>query len=228
MKDNEAKLAAAELEYAQAIADEVTTSKSTTIDSGGTSTTTKSGTPDTTITLPASSSEEEAADAVNAARFDAGASEGDKKQLARLAENVTYTNERQRVIDELEQLEKNGTVSDVVGIWQSGGGKLAEWTGTQKYALSPEQNRAKDLLAKLESLNRFSWKTEPNSVKTQERMSQLGLPTNDRDLPTFFARQKEAVKAMRDADYLGYHDKVVGKFRTGHRKVDSSGEVESF
>lgn len=228
MKDNEAKLAAAELEYATAVADEVTTSRTETHDTGGSSTTTESGTPETTIQLPAGSSEEQAADAVNAARFDATASEGDKKQLAALSENVTYTNERQQVIDELERLEKNGTVSDVVGLWQAGGGKLSEWAGTQKYALTPEQNRAKDLLAKLEGLNRFSWKTEPNSVKTQERMANLGLPTNDRDLPTFFARQKEAVKSMRNADYLGYDDKVVGKFRTGMRKVDPTGEVESF
>lgn len=228
MKDNEAKLAAAELEYATAVADEVTTSTSTTHETGRSQTVTESGEPGMTISLPASSDEEQAADAVNAARFDAGASDGDKKQLAQLSENVQYTNEREQVIAELERLEKSGTVSDVVGLWQAGGGKLADWIGTQKYALSPEQNRAKDLLAKLEGLNRFSWKTEPNSVKTQERMANLGLPTNDRDLPTFFARQKEAVKAMRNADYLGYDDKVVGKFRTGMRKVDPAGEVESF
>lgn len=226
--DNEAKLKQHEVEYATAIADDVTIQKSQQTTTGGTSTTTKSGTPDTVIELPAGSDEETAADAVNAARFDQGASEGDKKQLSKLSENVQYTNERARVIQELENLEKEGHVSDVVGLWQAGGGKLAELTGVQKYALSPEQNRARDLLAKLEGLNRFSWKTEPNSVKTQERMANLGLPANDSDIPTFFAKQKESVNEMRNADYLGYDDKVVGKFRNSHRKVKPSEDIEAF
>jgi hypothetical protein len=232
-KDNEAKLKQSEVEYAQAVADHVVKNNSTTHTSGGAtqSTVTKGGEPDTVIEIPAGSDQEQAADAVNAARFDVEAKPDERKSLEKLAENVAYTNDREKTIAELERLEKaSGAVSDVVGVWQSGKGALASMLpGVAKENLrSPDQNRAADLLAKLEGLNRQSWKTEPNNVKTQEKLATLGLPKNDSDLSTFFAKQKEAVLQMRNEDYKGYDNKVVGKFRTQNRKTRPATGVEEF
>lgn len=227
-KDNEAKLKQAEYEYAEAIADTVTTS--TTHQSAQSSTQTKPGDSGYTIDLPAGSTEEDAQDAINAKRFDAEATDGDKGKLEKLSENAKAISDRARVIKELRQLEQEGGyVSDVTGIWQGGKGAAgAIIPGVSKENLqNPKQQRAAQLLTQLEGLNRMSWKTEPNSKETQERLASLGLPKNDSDIPTFFDRQESEIRDATNSLYTGYDDKVVGKFRTQNRKT-KAGSAEKF
>jgi hypothetical protein len=224
--DNEAKLKAAEAEYASAIADNVVVQETT----GGSSVTTKNGTPDTYVEIPLGSDEEQAGDAVNAARFDSGASAGEQTKATELKDSVVALSQRERILAELEELEnKHGAVSDVIGVWKGGRGVAAAvLPGVDEANLQdPNQRRAKDLLDQLEIRNAQDSQRESNSVKRQEMQARNMIPQNDRDLPTFFARGREWVNERKNDQWIGYDPKVVGKVRHELRQR-SGGKVEEF
>lgn len=229
LADLEAKRAQADAETAQALADKTVIEEQRSWSSGGQSVTTKNGTPDTVIELPPGSDEENAADAVNAAHFDQSASAGEQTKAQELKDSVVAISQRERILEELERLEKgSGAVSDVIGVWKGGRGVLGALPGVSEANFqNPDQRRAKDLLDSLEIANAQESKRESNSVKRQEMQARNMLPQNDRDLPTFFARGKEWVNERKRDQWIGYDPKVVGKVRSELRS-GASGKVEEF
>lgn len=101
-----------------------------------------------------------------------------------------------RIIGDLEQAEKAGDLENVTG-WQSklGANGFQEFFG----GLPPGQQKALNALRELELINRSDWKSEPNGQAIQERLSQIGIAKNDRDIPVMMER----LKSMRADRALG-------------------------
>lgn len=108
-----------------------------------------------------------------------------------------------RAINALEQAEKSGDLQAVVG-WQSkmGANSLQEFFG----GLPPGQQKALTALRELEVLNRADWKSEPNGQAVQERLSQIGIPQNDREIPVALERMRK----MREDKLLDYQQATPG------------------
>lgn len=101
-----------------------------------------------------------------------------------------------RIIGDLQMAEKSGALSSVTG-WQDkiGANGFQEFFG----GLPPEQQRAVNALRELELINRADWKSEPNGQAVQERLSQIGIAKNDRDIPVMMQR----LNSLREDKALG-------------------------
>jgi hypothetical protein len=108
-----------------------------------------------------------------------------------------------RAISALEQAEKTGDLQAVVG-WQNklGANSLQEFFG----GLPPGQQKALTALRELEVLNRADWKSEPNGAAVQERLSNIGIPKNDREIPVALERMRK----MREDKLLDFQQAAPG------------------
>lgn len=108
-----------------------------------------------------------------------------------------------RAINALEQAEKSGDLAAVVG-WQSklGANGIQELFG----GLPPGQQKALTALQELEMLNRADWKSEPNGQAVQERLSTIGIPKNDREIPVALERMRK----MREDKLLDFKQAAPG------------------
>lgn len=90
---------------------------------------------------------------------------------------------------EAEGLAQSGALADNVGFLD---GKWA-WIKGAVNARDPKQARVEALKAKWELAMRADWKSEPNGQEVQARLSQIGFPQNDAEIPYFLQSVREAL-----------------------------------
>lgn len=90
-----------------------------------------------------------------------------------------------------ESLAKDGTIANNVGFLDS---KWA-WIKDAVDARDPAQAKLDTLKAKWELANRASWASEPNGQEVQRRLSEVGFPRNDNEIPVFLANVRAALNA---------------------------------
>jgi hypothetical protein len=113
-----------------------------------------------------------------------GVDVNDPKEYAR----VGKVSSLQNFAAEAESLIQSGEMAENVGLWD------AAWLALRRplTARTPGQARLDALRAKWELVQRQDWATEPNGQATQERLSLIAFPQNDREIPVFhrlFARR---------------------------------------
>lgn len=100
-------------------------------------------------------------------------------------------------------------------------GLIDEAVGSVKRGLrmrDPGQKKVEDFRALLESANRADWASEPNGQEVQLRLSQIGVPQNDAEIPLAVAKLREAMNIMDPG----------GRFRAARRALgDRPAAVET-
>lgn len=91
-------------------------------------------------------------------------------------------------------------------------GLIDEAVGSVKRGLhmrDPSQKKVEDFKAMLESANRADWASEPNGQEVQLRLSAIGIPQNDSEIPLAVAKLREAINIMDPG----------GRFRAARRAL---------
>lgn len=90
---------------------------------------------------------------------------------------------------EVEELQASGALADNIGLLDESFGWVADVTRTR----SPEQAKVERIRAMWELVNRADWASEPNGQEVQRRLSQIGWPRNDAEIPVFVQSVREAL-----------------------------------
>lgn len=102
-------------------------------------------------------------------------------------------------------LQASGELADNTGL-------IDEAVGSVKRGLrmrNPGQKKVEDFRALLESANRADWASEPNGQEVQLRLSQIGVPQNDAEIPLAIQKLREAVNVIDPG----------GRFRAARRAL---------
>lgn len=92
---------------------------------------------------------------------------------------------------DVESLAQTGELADSVGLFDEGFNYVADSLRVR----SPSAAKVDALKAKWELMMRSDWASEPNGQETQRRLSTIGFPRSDKEIPLFRQNVREALNS---------------------------------